>query len=208
MSKPTESIGGGAEIQSCCNSLLESFPAASTCPSQQRLQFGERLFNGRQIRRVSRQKQETTAASFNGLLDTRSQVNREIIQDHDLPRTQTGGKDLLHVDRKSGAISRSIQHKRWPHARERQRGNHGHDGSIIAGYLAYRTLSSWGIRIQGGHGDVRTGLVNKDQILARQVSGLCAPGGTFAFLLLACSYGLFFPSGQRMRGRSGGPALL
>src|SRR5689334_10069438 len=109
MSKPTESISGGDEIQSGGNGLLERFPCASTCPSQQRLQFGERLFNGRKIRRVRRQKQEATAASFNGLLDTRSQVNREIIQDHDLPWTQALGKELLHVDRKSGAISRSIQ---------------------------------------------------------------------------------------------------
>jgi hypothetical protein len=32
-----------------------------------------------------------------------------------------------------------------------------------------------------------TGLVDKDQVLARQVSGLGAPGGTLGFLLLAGS---------------------
>src|SRR5205807_7031675 len=127
--------------------FLERFPAASTCPPQQRLQLGKRLFDGRKVRRVGRQEQETTAASFNSLLDTRTQMNREIIQDHDLSRTQAGGKELFYVDRKSGAISRSIQHKRRPHAGKRHRGDHGHDGSIIAGGLAYRARSSWGIRI-------------------------------------------------------------
>ena len=192
MSKPTESISRRDEIQSGCNGLLERFPCASPFPPQAGLQFGESLLNGRKIRRVSRQKEETTAAGFNGLLDTRSQVNREIIQDHDLPWAQAGGEDLLHVDLKSGAISCSVQHKRWSHAGKRHRGDQGHDGSIIAGHLAYRALSSWGISIQGGHGDVGTGLVYKDQILARQVSGLFAPGGAFGFLLLACSDGLFF----------------
>src|SRR5579884_4199162 len=105
MSKPTERISGSNAIQRGCNGLLERFPAASTCPPQQRLQLGECLFDGRKVRRVRRQKQETTAASFNGLLDTGSQVNGEIIQDHNLPGTQAGSKDLLHVDLKSGAIS-------------------------------------------------------------------------------------------------------
>jgi len=50
----------------------------------------------------------------------------------------------------------------------RQRGDQGHDGSIIARHLADRTLSSWDIGIQGGHGDMGTSLVDKEQVLARQ----------------------------------------
>ncbi len=172
MSKPPESISSSDEFQGGGDGLLERFPAASTLPAQESLQFGESLFKGRKVRRGSRQKQQATATSFDGLLDTRREVNREIIQDHDLPRTQAGSQELLDVDLKGGAISRSIQHQCWSHARERQGGNHSHDGSIIAGYLANCALSSWGIGIQGGHGNGRTGLVYKDEILARQVSGL------------------------------------
>jgi len=192
MSKPTARISGSNAIQHRCNGLLECFSAASTCPPQQRLQLGERLFDGRKVRRVRRQEQETTAASINSLLDTSSQVNREVIQDHDLPRTQAGGKELFYVDGKSGAISGSIQHQRRSHARKRHRGDHGHDRSIIAGHLAYRARSSRGISIQRSHSDVGTGLVYKDQVLAWQKSGLLAPGGTFSFLLFAGSYRLFF----------------
>ncbi len=114
MSKPTERISCRDEVQRRCNGLLEGFPCTSTCPAQQRLQLGKSLFDGRQVRRVRGQKQEATAASFNSLLDTSSQMTREVIQDHDLPGTQAGSKDLLHVALKSGAISGSIQHKRWP----------------------------------------------------------------------------------------------
>jgi len=192
MSKPPERISCRDENQRCCNGLLEGFSCTSTCPPQQRLQLGKSLFDGRQVRRVGRQKQQATATSLNGLLDTRSQMNREIIQDHDLPWAQAGCQDLFDVDLKRGAISCAIQHKRWPHAGQRQRGNQGHDGSVIARHFADGTLSSGGIGIQRGHGDMGTGLVDKDQILAQQVSGLLAPGGPFGFLLLACSYGLFF----------------
>ena len=187
MGKPPESILNGDQIQSGCNGLLELFPRTSSYPPQKGFQFGERLFNRREIRRVSRQKQEATPFGFDGLLHAASQVNREMIQDHDLPWLEAWGEHLLDVDLKSGAICGSIQHKRWSHAAQRQRGDQGHDGAIIAGQLADRALSSWGIRIQGRHGDVGTGLVDKDQILARQVSGLCAPGGTLGFLLLAGS---------------------
>src|ERR1700751_1594806 len=111
MSKPAERIGGRDEVQRSCNRLLKGFPVASTCLAQQGLQLGKRLFDGRQVRRVGRQKQQATATRFKGLLDTRSQMNREIIQDHDLPGAQAGGKELLHVELKSTAISGSIQHK-------------------------------------------------------------------------------------------------
>src|SRR5215467_458321 len=192
MSKPSESISRRDEIQRGGNGLLQGWAGAGPYPPQHGLQFGESLFNGRQIRRVSRQEQKTTAAGFNDLLDTRSQVNREIIQDHDLPGTQTGCKDLLDVDLKSGAISRSIQHQCRPHEGSRQRGDHGHDGDVNAGDLAYCALPSWGIGIQWGHGDVGTSLGDFDQVLTRQGGGLCAPGGAFGFFLLSRSYDLFF----------------
>src|SRR6266566_1152318 len=192
MSKPPERISGRDEIQSRGNGLLKGFSAASPRLPQQRLQFGERLFDGRKIRRVCRQKEEATAASFNSRSDTRRKVDREIIQDHDLSCAQAGCQDLFDVELKSGAISGSIQHKRWPHASKRHRGDQGHDGSIVARHFADCALSSWSIGIQGGHGDMGTGLVDKDQVLARQVCGLGAPSGPFGFLLLACSYSLFF----------------
>ncbi len=91
MSKPSERIGRRDAVQSGGNSLLERFSRARACPSQHRLEFGERLFNWREIGRVGWEKHETTAAGFNGLLDARREVNGKSIQDHDLPRPQILG---------------------------------------------------------------------------------------------------------------------
>ena len=192
MSKPAESVLGRDEVQSKGNSLLKRFARANSLSAQHGFQFGERFLNRREIRRIGGQKQQATATSFNGRFDPRSQVDREIVQDHDLSRAQAGGKDLLDVDLKRGAISGSIQDKCRSHAIKRQRGNQGHDGTIIARHLADRTLPSWGIGVQGSHSDVRTSLVDKDQLLTGQVRGLFAPSGPVGFLLLACSQGLFF----------------
>src|SRR5690348_12450556 len=98
MSKPPERIRSGDEFQSRGNRLLERFPRAGTRSPQQGLEFGERLFDGREIRRVGRQKQQATAASFNGLLDPRSQVDRKVIQHHNLSWAQAGSQELLDID--------------------------------------------------------------------------------------------------------------
>ena len=101
MDKPTESILSSDEVQSSGDGLLQVLTATSVYPSQKAFQLGESFFNRREIRRIRRQKQQPTAASFNCLLHPRSQVNREIIQDHDLSGTQAGSKHLLDIDRKS-----------------------------------------------------------------------------------------------------------
>ena len=119
-------------------------------------------------------------------------MDRKSIQHHDLPFAQAGCKELLHVDRERDTISRSIQYQRWPHARKRERSDQGHDGTIIAGYLADCALPLRGIGVQRGHGNVGTGLVYEDQILAQHVCGAFSPGSTLGFFLLACSDGLFF----------------
>src|SRR5512142_2424943 len=119
-------------------------------------------------------------------------MNREVIQNHDLSWAQAGSKELFYIDLKSSTISRAIQQERRTHARQRHRGDHGHDSSIIARHLAVCSLSSGSVGIQGGHGNVGAGLIHKHQIRTLQVSRLLPPNGAFGFLLLACPYGLFF----------------
>lgn len=192
MSEPAENILWGDEVQSQGNHLLQSFTRACPQPSQAGFQLREGLFNGREIRRIRWQKYETTASGFNGLPHPWSLMDQEIVQDHDLPWAQAGGQDLLHVIGKSGAISRPVQQERRPHPRKRHRGDDGQDGSIIARHLAVSALPSWGVGIQGGHGNVGAGFIHKHQVSTCQLSRLLAPGGPFGFLLLAGSYGLVF----------------
>jgi hypothetical protein len=114
MSKPPESIRCGDEIQSGSNGILKRFTCPGSLSAQHGFQFGERFLNGREIGRIGGQKQQATAASFNGRADPRRQVDREIIEHDDLPWAQTGGQDLFDIDLKRSAVSRSIQEKGRP----------------------------------------------------------------------------------------------
>jgi len=192
MGKPTESVLGGDERQSLGNGLLEIFACACSDPSQKGFQFGEGFLNRREIGRVSRQKQETTAFGFDGLFYPASQVNTQIIQDHDLSGVQAGGKDLLDVDLKGGGIGSSIQHERFSHALHRQGGDQRHGGSIVAGNFTHRPLSSGSVGIQRRHGNMGARLIEKHQILTEERARLLTPRSTSRFILLACSQGLFF----------------
>jgi hypothetical protein len=66
MSKPAESVLWSDEIQSSCNGLLQVFARVSISAWQKGFRLGENFFNGREIRRIDGQKQETTASCVNG----------------------------------------------------------------------------------------------------------------------------------------------
>ena len=104
MLKPAERILSDDARQCLNERLSERLSCACTHPPQDGFQFGESLLNGGEIGRVGRQKQEMAPSAFDDLFDPRSQVNREIVQDHDLPRTQAGSKDLLDVGLKGGSV--------------------------------------------------------------------------------------------------------
>ena len=67
-------------------------------------------------------------------------------------------------------------------------------GKWVHSNLPDSALASWGIGIQGRHGNMGTGLIDKDQILTAQMAGLFAPGDALGFLLFARSQGFFFAS--------------
>jgi len=192
MSKPTESILGRDESQSLGNRLLEVFACTGTNPSQKGFQFGESLLNRRKIRRIGGQKHETTPFGFDGLFDPASQMNTEIIQDHDLSGTQAGSKDLLDVDLKDSAISSPIQDERFSHPLHRQGSQQRHVGPIIAWNLADGSLSSGSVGIQRRHGNMGAGLIEKHQILTEEMTSLLTPGRASSFVLFPSYQGLFF----------------
>ena len=62
MSKPTASISFSDEVQRLGKRLLERFARARLLSAQNGFHFGESLFNGREIRRIGGQEEETTAS--------------------------------------------------------------------------------------------------------------------------------------------------
>src|SRR5579883_786688 len=96
MPKPAKRIGRGNGGQSLNDRVLQCLARSGADASQDSLQFGKRSLNRGEIGRVRRQKQELAGSSFDGLFDPRPQMDREIVQDHNLPFAQAGSQDMLN----------------------------------------------------------------------------------------------------------------
>lgn len=145
MQKPPQSVLGRNAGQRLDDRLLQRVSCPSLNAPQDGLQLGERLLDGRKIRRIRRQEKKVASSGFDRLLDARPSMRREIGQDHDLARTQAGSQDLLHVDLKGSLVCRAIEQHCFTHAVKRQRSDQGQIGSIVARNLADGALASWGI---------------------------------------------------------------
>lgn len=189
MPKPAERIGSSNAGQRLDDRVLECLARARTNAPQDGFQLGKGALNGREIGRVGWQKQKLAASSFDGLPYPRSQVDREIVQDHDLPRAQAGSQNLLNVGLEGNPIRRSIQQHCFAHALKRQGGNQRQVRAVVAGNLAHRPFPSRGIGIQRSHVDLGPGFIHNDYVLEGQLPSLLLPRGG---VLLAGSYGLFF----------------
>lgn len=129
MQKPPQSILGSDAGQRLDDRLLQCVLCPSLNVPQDGLQLGERLFNGRKIRRIRREEQKLASSGFDRLLDARPSVSGKIVQDHHLAWTQAGSQDLLHVDLQGRLVCRTIEQHRFTHAGERQRSDQGQIGT-------------------------------------------------------------------------------
>ena len=119
-------------------------------------------------------------------------MNREVVQNHDLSRTQAGSQDLFDVGFEGDSIRRAIQQHRFAEACEGQRRDQGQVGSVVAGNRADGPLAPWGVGVQRRHVDARTRFIHDHQILRRQLLGLFPPGSAFRLILFAGSQNFFF----------------
>src|SRR5438552_6669569 len=99
---------------------------------------------------------------------SRSFVRAQIVQDHDLPRCQTGQQDLLEVDLKGRRIGRSFQKHRGSHALHRQRGEQGRVLATVARHAAVCSLSSWSSGIPWSQPDIGATFIDKHEPLGIQ----------------------------------------
>src|SRR5690348_14961966 len=84
MEKPPKSVLGRNAGQRLDNRLLQSVSCPSLNAPQDGFQLREGFLDWREIRRIRRQEEELASSGFDRLVDARSSMSREIVQDHDL----------------------------------------------------------------------------------------------------------------------------
>src|SRR5450631_1724047 len=70
------------------NGIQKGINRLSMKPTQDAFDFGKRIFNGREVRRIRWQKQNLTAMIGEHLYHNRRMVNAQIVQNDDVASTQ------------------------------------------------------------------------------------------------------------------------
>ena len=77
--------------------------------AEERLQFGERLFDRIEVGAVGRQKSQPRSGLLNRRADLGLLVGGEIVEHDDIARSQRRHQDLLDVGAECGAVDRPIE---------------------------------------------------------------------------------------------------
>ena len=104
MAKPALRILWSHRKYRLTNGFLQRFTCASPAPTQMRLQFGKRFFNGGEVRRIAWQKEQLASLGLNQVLDLLAFMGRQVIHDHNLSSSQAWCQDLFDIQFKSNGI--------------------------------------------------------------------------------------------------------
>lgn len=130
----------------------------------ERLQFGERLFDGIEVRTVGREKAQPRAGVFDGGAHLGLFVGREIVEDDDIARPERRHEDLLDVRAERLIVDRAIEHGGGGQRRRTEGGDDGVRLPVAAGRVirdagATRTP---GVQPEQVGGDAR--LIDEDKV--------------------------------------------
>ena len=112
MPHEVEAFAGREEVKRDRDELEHLLVAARSRGPQKRFQLRKCEFDRIEIGTVGREKPEARADPFNGRLDLRLLVHREIVEDDDIARPQRGHERLFDVREKAGIIDGPIEDDR------------------------------------------------------------------------------------------------
>jgi hypothetical protein len=92
--------------------------------AEERLQFGERLFDGIEVGTVGRQEPDRRTDGFNRHADFGLFMHHQVIEDDDVAGAECRRQDLFDVGEETHIVDRAIKHGRGAESFDRQRGDH------------------------------------------------------------------------------------
>lgn len=111
--------------------------------AQKRFQFGKRLLDRIEVGTIGRQKPQLRARAFDGDLDRGLFVHGQVIEHHDITRSERWHEYLLDVGEKGGRIDRPIKHRGCTESVDPQAGDHGMGLPMTEGRVVAETKPAW-----------------------------------------------------------------
>jgi hypothetical protein len=125
--EPAPRILGGDGSQACGDGRSEGFLCARFGFSQERLELGEGVFDGVEVRAVGGQEHQAASAGFDFLAHGLVFVDGKVVHDNDLAGKQRRAEHFIEIDQEDFRVGASFHDHRPDHSL----GAHGcEDGSV------------------------------------------------------------------------------
>jgi hypothetical protein len=188
-------LSNGEELERIGHERDDVIEGPGARGAEERLQFGERLFNRIEVGTVGRQKPDMRADGFNRGADLGLFVHHEVIEHDDIAASQGRHQDLFDVGEKAHIVDRTVEDRRGADPVDRQRGDHRRGlpmatGRVVVQPGAPRTATVAAQEIGGDAALVQkhvlAGVVERQRVMPR-----AALRGDVRPLLFVGVYGFF-----------------
>ena len=147
----------------CADGVPQSLDGSFRGLAQQRLQFGEGLFDGIEVGTVGRQVEQRGTDCFDSAAHARQLVAAKIVHDDDVAGLQNWREDLVHIGLKRLAIDRTIKDERRDHAAQPQTRNKCRGFPMSMGDAGPQALAFGSAAACAGHIGRAPGFVDEDE---------------------------------------------
>jgi len=152
------------------------------------------LLDRREVGRVRRQIPELGAVCLDGGFGPVTVMDLEIVHDHDLVRLQCRSQPMDDVAVECGPVDRLIKEQAGAKPSDGQGGDQRPVPPAPAWHVAVGSVPAWSAAMGPGHPEVAAGLVDPDEAVRLDLTGLRPPGRPLLRVALARPPGLFFSS--------------
>jgi hypothetical protein len=163
MLEPAPGIGEADRHYSCRHGGVERPPRACLGFAQRRLHCRPTRFDGRQVRRVGQQIEQTGPAAGDRLLATKSFVRPQLVHYDEIARGQRGTQHRLDVGAKDVRVSRAVDGHHRVQAVDAQGPQQGDMLAVILGDASNDALSCGCAPIETCHGPMHPRFIHECQ---------------------------------------------
>jgi hypothetical protein len=159
----------------CADASLQPVDCALGSFSQERLQGMEHHLDRIELRRILRKVPQFCPASLDRLLDAGDLVERNIVEDHDVPSPQRRSETLLDVGQERFAVHGSLDQHRGDDTGLTEAGNEGQRFPAPHRNITKQAFSAWTPTVEADHVGGNGRLINKYQTSGVKKSLLAYP---------------------------------
>ena len=133
MSVPSGRIVGSNGLHREADRFLQGLLRPCPYSPHNRLEFGEGVLDGREVRGIGREEEQVTTALREGLTDARGLMHAQVVQHHHLTWSELSGQLFADIPRKGFGSHRAFDHPGLAQTLGRERGHQRRILPVIAG---------------------------------------------------------------------------